>query len=497
MIAKQLKRSILQAAVQGKLTKQLPEDGDARDLLREIQKEKARLIREGKIEKEKLLPEITEDEIPFDIPDNWCWVRLGEISHNHGQKKPDKEFTYIDISSINNESNILGDLKKIIKPENAPSRARKIVDKGDVIYATVRPYLHNICIIDREINPKPIVSTGFAVVCTTNPLLNIYLFNCFLSPMFDSYANDNDNSKGVAYPAINDDKFSKALIPLPPLTEQQRIVDRLEELLPEIDKLEKDESNLDVLQKAFPQKMKDSILQCAVQGKLTEQLESDSDARDLLKDIRKEKDQLIKQGKIKKENPLPEITDDEIPFGIPDNWCWVRLESITSFLGDGIHGTPNYTYSGEYYFVNGNNLKDGKIELKSDTKTVNKTEYIKYKKSLDETTVLVSINGTIGNVAFYNGEKIILGKSACYFNLLGNISKHYLKLLLNSDYFIKYVYDKATGSTIKNVSLKAMRYFPVPLPPLTEQSLIVERLTKLLLEVDKLEQLIQARSGAA
>lgn len=236
--------SILQYAIQGKLTEQLESDGDARDLLKEIQKEKARLTKEGKIKKEKPLPEITEDEIPFDIPKNWCWVRLGSISYNHGQKKPDEEFTYIDISSINNKANILGNLNTILRPEDAPSRARKIVYKNDIIYATVRPYLHNICIIDREINPKPIVSTGFAVVCTPKPLLNIYLFNCFLSPMFDSYANDNDNSKGVAYPAINDDKFSKALIPLPPLTEQQRIVQRLEELLPKIAKLENDESKL-------------------------------------------------------------------------------------------------------------------------------------------------------------------------------------------------------------------------------------------------------------
>jgi type I restriction enzyme S subunit len=235
---KKMKDSILQYAIQGKLTEQIPEDGDARDLLKEIEKEKARLIKEGKIKKEKPLPEITEDEIPFEIPDNWCWVRLGAVTYNHGQKKPEREFTYIDISSVNNLENILGDLGNILKPEEAPSRARKIVHKGDVIYATVRPYLHNVCMIDREITPEPIVSTGFAVVCTPKRILNNYLFKCFLSPMFDNYANDNDNSKGVAYPAINDDKFSKALIPLPPLTEQQRIVERLDELLPLCETLE-------------------------------------------------------------------------------------------------------------------------------------------------------------------------------------------------------------------------------------------------------------------
>jgi type I restriction enzyme S subunit len=235
---KRMKDSLLQAAIQGKLTEQMEADGDAQELVVDIQKEKERLIKEGKIKKEKALPEIAEDEIPFEIPENWCWVRLGTIIYNHGQKCPENEFTYIDISSINNKANTLGALDNLLQPNEAPSRARKIVHKGDVIYATVRPYLHNICVIDREIKPEPIVSTGFAVVCTPMPILNQYLFRYFLSPAFDSYANDNDNSKGVAYPAINDDKFSKALVPLPPLSEQQRIVERLEQLMPLCDALE-------------------------------------------------------------------------------------------------------------------------------------------------------------------------------------------------------------------------------------------------------------------
>ena len=235
---KKMKDSLLQAAIQGKLTEQLESDGDARALVADIQKEKERLIKEGKIKKERVLPEITEDEIPFDIPDSWCWVRLGTIMYNHGQKRPDSEFTYIDIGSIDNKANTLGSLTNILKPNEAPSRARKIVCEGDVIYATVRPYLHNICLIDRKIEPEPIVSTGFAVVCTPMPILNKYLFRYFLSSAFDSYANDNENSKGVAYPAINDDKFSKALVPLPPLAEQYRIVERLEQLLPLCDTLE-------------------------------------------------------------------------------------------------------------------------------------------------------------------------------------------------------------------------------------------------------------------
>jgi len=227
-----LKASLLQAAIQGKLTERLPGDGNAEDLLTEIAAEKQRLIKEKKIKKEKPLPEIREEEKPFDLPEGWAWCRLGEITYNHGQKKPNIPFTYVDISSIDNKHQKLGNLSNIIQPDKAPSRARKIIRSGDVIYATVRPYLHNMCIIDRDIMPEPIVSTGFAVLCTPMKVLNQYLFYYLLSPQFDFYANSNENAKGVAYPAINDERLSKAIISLPPLAEQQRIVRRLEELLP-------------------------------------------------------------------------------------------------------------------------------------------------------------------------------------------------------------------------------------------------------------------------
>lgn len=227
-----IRKSLLQAAIEGKLTKREPGDGDARDLLAEIQKEKARLVREGKIRRSAPLPPIADDEIPFDIPDNWRWVRLGECTFNHGQKVPDKNFTYIDIGSINNKGNKLDKTDNILSPKEAPSRARKIVFEDDLIYATVRPYLHNACVIDKRVEPEPIVSTGFAVLSMGNSISNRYLLWVFLSPMFDSYANDTENSKGVAYPAINDNKLLQGLIPLPPLAEQKRIVARLEELLP-------------------------------------------------------------------------------------------------------------------------------------------------------------------------------------------------------------------------------------------------------------------------
>lgn len=233
-----MQASLLQAAIEGKLTTQDPKaDGTASELLEQIQAEKQRLIDAKEIKREKPLPAITEEEKPFDIPENWEWVRLGDLTFNWGQKLPNNEFTYIDISSINNKLFRLGENMEILEPNQAPSRARKIVKKGDIIYSTVRPYLMNICIIDKDITPEPIVSTGFAVFNTSLDITNKYLFRVLLSPYFDSYANHNDNAKGVAYPAINDTRLKNALIPLPPLAEQERIVAKLDELLPKVQAL--------------------------------------------------------------------------------------------------------------------------------------------------------------------------------------------------------------------------------------------------------------------
>lgn len=227
-----MKNALLQAAMQGKLTKQTESDGSVDELLAAIKKEKEGLTAQKKIKKEKSLPDIEEEEIPFDIPENWRWVRLRNIVYNGGQKTPDKCFSYIDIGSIDNVHQKLNNEDNILEAGKAPSRARKIVKYGDVLYATVRPYLHNMCIIDRNFQEEPIASTGFAVMTCCKGILNRFLLFYMLSPEFDRYANSKENAKGMAYPAINDDKFYRALIPLPPLKEQQRIVERLDSLLP-------------------------------------------------------------------------------------------------------------------------------------------------------------------------------------------------------------------------------------------------------------------------
>ena len=167
---------------------------------------------------------------------------------------------------------------------------------------------------------------------------------------------------------------------------------------------------------------------------------------------------------------------------------WCKLEDITSVIGDGLHGTPQYNPNGAYYFVNGNNLSNRQIIIKNNTKRVSEEEYIKYKKPLNEHTILVSINGTIGNIGTYSNEQIILGKSACYFNITPFLVKEYMCHVIESNYFQKYALLSATGSTIKNVPLKAINEFYVPIPPVSEQKRIVSEIDYLLAFINKVEE---------
>ena len=287
-------------------------------------------------------------EVPFEIPDSWEWARLGSVVYNRGQTSPSTEFCYIDIGSIDNKNQKLNPTDTTIAPDKAPSRARKLVDMGDILYSTVRPYLHNMCIIDREFPHIPIASTGFAVLTCHANLLNKYLFYYLMSPDFDAYANNTDNAKGVAYPAINDDRLYKALIPIPPVAEQHRIVSAIDSVNMPLCEYGGKEETLRILNTSFPENLKKSILQEAVQGKLVPQDPSDEPAEALLERIRVEKQRLIKEGKVKKDKRESVIfrrdnshyekrgseevcIDDEIPFEIPESWAWARLSSFGVF----------------------------------------------------------------------------------------------------------------------------------------------------------------------
>ena len=338
MIADSLKKALLQAAIQGKLTEQLPEDGDARDLLKEIQKEKARLVKEGKIKKEKPLLEIKEDEIPFDIPENWVWIRMGDVVQLVSGTSFSKNDT--------NEDDI-----RIIRGGNIDDTSNELLLLDDDTYVSGRlydkekePAIGDIIIVGSTGSKKVIGKPAFVEHIYENVQIGAFLriirptfsfLRDFLKIIFRSEhyrQHIRDLAQGTNINNVKTSYLTEFIIPFPPLSEQERIVQKLETFLQEIESLKEEEIKLNNLEKGFPVKIRASILQAAIQGKLTEQLPEDGDARDLLKEIQKEKDRLIKEGKIRKEKPLPEITEDEIPFEIPDNWVWCYLSSVTTLV---------------------------------------------------------------------------------------------------------------------------------------------------------------------
>ena len=522
MTAQQLKNSILQMAVQGKLVPQDPNDEPASVLLERIKAEKEALIKSGKIKKSKKSSEIfrgasrtlpyafceqidkeirdISDEIPFEIPESWEWVRLGSIVYSRGQMKPTSDFCYVDIGSIDNKNQKLGNTENIIIPDKAPSRARKIIDIGDIIYSTVRPYLHNMCIIDKQFSLQPIASTGFATMTCYSGIFNKYLFYYLLAPDFDNYANDTENSKGVAYPAINDDRLYKALIPVAPLAEQKRIVAKIEELLPFIEKYEQAETKLTALNKSFPEMLKKSILQEAVQGKLVPQNPDDEPASVLLERIRTEKQELIKQGKIKKSkhesiivtrDKIPyEIIDgkerciaDEVPFEIPESWCWCRLGTIASVLGGKRipAGRKLSLEKTEHVYIRVSDMKDDTVSLDNLQYVPNDIYSSISRYIINEEDVYITVAGTIGRI----GK---IPKELDGANLTENADRLVIRII-NQDWLIRFLKSNLIQNQIAEATTKVgqpklailrIQKLLIPLPPIAEQKRIVEKIEELM-----------------
>lgn len=489
MNAQDLKNSILQLAVQGKLVEQRAEEGTARELLEQIKLKKDQLIKDKKIKKSKPLPEITEDEIPFEIPESWEWVRLNGIVCNNGQEKPQCKFSYIDIGSIDNVHQKLNQNENIVEAKDAPSRARKIVKYGDIIYSTVRPYLHNMCIIDKEFSFKPIASTGFAVMSCLGKLYNRYLFFYLMSPTFDNYANASENARGATYPAINDDRLYRAIVPIPPLEEQHRIVAKIEEILLYIDKYDKAYTKLEIFNKKFPEDMKKSILQMAMQGKLVEQRPEEGTTDELYERIVAEKAQLIKDGKIKKEKPLPEITEDEIPFEIPSSWKWVKLNDLCEKIGSG--STPSggrniYKEEGIKFLRSQNVYNDG-IRYEG---IVYISEELNKKGSIVKAKdILLNITGgSIGRCAVVPDDFDIANINQHVMIIRGvNLDiRFWIHNIIISPYIQSKIMDVQVGVSREGLSAEKLKNFLIPLPPLEEQKRIVAKIEELLPYCDQL-----------
>ncbi|UKI53916.1 MAG: restriction endonuclease subunit S [Treponema sp.] len=423
---------------------------------------------------------------------------MGELVYNHGQKTPEQEFSYIDIGSINNEHQKLNEKENFIQPDKAPSRARKIVKFGDVIYSTVRPYLHNMCIIDKEFTKEPIASTGFAVMTSFPGLLNKYLFYYLLSPTFDNYANDTDNAKGVAYPAINDDKLYKGIVPLPPLSEQKRIVAAIEKFMPLIEEYGKKETQLKAINEKIGTLTKKAILQEAVQGKLVPQIAAEGNAKDLLEEIRKER--LLhgldfanaKSGKkkSKKETALAgsnpcDITEDEIPFDIPESWCWCRITDIaTCELGKTKDALKNKGEMKDY--LCSINIQEEGIDLsKVKQMKFEESEYERY--TVKKNDLLICEGGDAGRCAIYDRDEPMYYQNALHrVRFFYNLNPKFYLYVFQVYKANKILTEVSKGVTIQHLTGAALKELYFPLPPLAEQKRIVAAIEKLLPLCEKL-----------
>lgn len=230
-----MRELVLQLAVTGKLVAQDNRDEPASSLLESTKAERAKLLVAKKI-KSRPTSSVELDEQPFEVPSSWAWARLSDVGYELGQKVPDKRFTYIDVGGIDSDKGRISDRVEKLEPGDAPSRARKCVAHGTVIYSTVRPYLLNIAIVDQDFDPEPIASTAFGILHPFEGVNNRYLFYWLRSAPFTAYVQAG--MKGMAYPAINDEKFYSGYIALPPLAEQERIVAKVDELMALCDRLE-------------------------------------------------------------------------------------------------------------------------------------------------------------------------------------------------------------------------------------------------------------------
>lgn len=484
MTPQELKNSILQLAIQGKLVPQRPEEGNAEELYKQIQAEKQKLIKEGKIKKEKPLPPITDNEKPFEIPASWKWVRLYDILDVRDGTHDTPKYVIKGIplvtskNLINNTINF--ETAKLISVEDAKYiNTRSVVDTGDILFAMIGTIGNPVLVKkDREFCIKN-MALFKPIDCKLFEML--YLF-WYLQKEQDSMKK---KASGGVQSFVSLKYLRNYLLPLPPLAEQKRIVAKIEEILPYVERYEAAYYKLQQLNKRFPDDLQKSVLQLAIQGRLVPQRAEEGNAEDLYKQIQTEKQKLIKEGKIKKEKLLPPITDDEKPFEIPDSWKWVRLGEIGSWASGATpsRSNPDY-YNGTIPWLKTGDLNDSYI---TDT-----SEYIT-ELALSKTSVrlnpigsvLIAMYGaTIGKIAILK-TAVTTNQACCACIAYNGIYNKYLFyfLLAYRKNFIK----MGAGGAQPNISKEKIVNTIFPFPPLPEQKRIVAKIEEIIPLCNKLK----------
>lgn len=488
MTAQELKNSILQLAVQGKLVPQCKEDEPASELLKRICAEKDQNGIKG-----KKLPPITNEEIPFDIPENWVWTRLDTISSITSGGTPARtnpsfwggNIPWVKIGDIKEKYVFSSEEKITVKGLNSSSA--KVFPKNTILY-TIFATIGTVGILGIEAATNQAVAgiTFYGEYC----LDYMYYVLVGLKDILVS------KGKGMAQMNINQTILKNTPIPLPPLAEQERIVAKIEELMPLVEEYGKAEEQLTKLNAEFPDKLRKSILQQAVQGKLTERDPADEPASELLKRIKKEKEALMKSGKIKKEKPLPEITEDEKPFDIPDTWEWSNINSlfwVTKLAG--FEYTKFFTKEtispdNEVHIVRAQHVKMNRfIENDNEAIPIDLSLQLERSALTTECLLMTFIGAGIGDTCIYN--------SAIRHHLAPNVAKIVPQTQgIYLPYYLIWLMSPAGQANVEaikkstaqpSLSMETIRSIQVAVPPLSEQKRIVKRVKELLALCDELK----------
>ena len=479
MTPEQLKASILQYAIQGKLVEQRPEEGTGEELYRQIQAEKQRLIKEGKIKKEKALPEISEDEFPFEIPESWKWVNISEMSlFQEGPGILAKDFResgipLIRIAGMQNDILSLDGCNYLDEEMVVNKWSHFRLDLGDILISTSAS-MDKICEVD-EHTVGAIPYTGQIRFKMLGDVSKQYFKWFIKSPC---YKKQIENQKtGGMIKHYGPTHLKKMYISLPPLAEQKRIVAKIEELLPHVDRYAAAYEKLEQFNAKFPEDMKKSILQYAIQGKLVEQRPEEGTGEELYRQIQAEKQRLIKEGKIKKEKPLPKITEDELPFDIPESWKWVRLNTIGITQTGNTPSKSHPEYIGiDIPFISPGDILNGQICYSNQALSLLGKNVARV--CCAGSIMQVCIGGSIGKAAItdrevtFNQQINVVSPIACV--------SEYLFAVMQSAYFTTSMKERAGGTATPIINRGLWDSLLIPLPPLAEQRRIVAKLEEIL-----------------
>ena len=502
MTPEQLRASILQYAMEGKLVKQDPNDEPASELIQKIKSQRTRLAKESKIKKSKKLPLITDDEKPFDIPDNWEWARLNDLSENVQYPFADgpfgsnlkkehytdkKEVRIIQLSNIG-ERGWRDANHRYTTFEHLKDIKRSEVEAGDIVIAKMMPAGRAI-IVPQHLEKKFVLSSDAVKFVPNKLLYKDFLYFAINSSVFKSQVDAE--VQGITRKRTSLTKVKKYILPIPPLEEQKRIVAKIKKLMPLVDEYAESYNRLQKIDNEFEDKLKQSVLRYAMEGKLVKQDPSDEPASELIKKIENEKAELIKEGKIKKSKKLPAITDDEKPFDIPDSWEWVRLDSLAQVL----NGDRGKNYPGKEYwisegipFINAGALGEKNIN-KSKINYISEQRYKLLRAGfIKNNDILYCLRGSLGKMSISRINIGAIASSVCIIRLFDDRILNYIWVALSSEFGKYLIKEFENGTAQPNLSANNIKKYYLPIPPLEEQKRIITKTNKLMKSISKISK---------